>query len=122
MRSSRATGAAHVVGVGAHGALHGQGCVAGAQSVVFVGNGGAEERHNAIAEHLVDGALEAVHGVHHVMESGIEELLGGFGVETADEFRRVFEIGKEHGDLLALPGQGGADSEDLFGQVWGRVG
>ena len=29
-------------------------------------------------------------------------LLGGFGIKTPDEFRRVFEVRKEHRDLLAL--------------------
>jgi len=42
--------------------------------VVFVGDGSAKQRHNAIAEHLIDGALDAVHGVHHQLEGRIEEL------------------------------------------------
>ena len=54
--------------------------------MVFVGNGGTKQGHNAVAQHLVDGALEAVHGVHHMVEGRIEELLGGFGVETPDQF------------------------------------
>src|SRR5262249_20250440 len=62
------------------------------------------------------------HGVHHMVQRRIEELLGSLGVETPDEFRRVLEIGKEDSHLLALTCQGGADGEDLFGQVWGRVG
>ena len=102
----QAPGAAHLLGIGAHGRLHGQGGIAGAQGVVFVGNGGAKQGHNAVAEHLIHRALEAVHGVHHEVEGGIEELLGGFGIEAADEFRRVLEVGKEHRDLLALAFQG----------------
>jgi hypothetical protein len=52
--------------------------------------------------------------------AGVEELLGGFGIEATDEFRRVFEIGKEHGDLLALALQGTTGGEDLLGEVrWG---
>ena len=74
--------------------------------MVFMGNGGPKQGHNAIAEHLVDGALEAVHRVHHVVDGGIEELLGGFRIEAADEFGRVLEIGKQHRDLFALPGEG----------------
>ena len=108
--------------VGAHRGLHGQGRVAGAQGVVFVGNGGAKQGHDAVAEHLVDGALEAVHGVHHAVDGRIEELLGGFGIEAADEFRRVFEIGKQHGDLLALAFQGGAGRDNFLGEVRGGVG
>ena len=122
MRSSRPRRAAHIVGVGAHRGLHGQGRIAGAQGVVFVGNGGTEQGHNAIAEHLVDGALEAVYGVHHVVDGGIEELLGGFRVEAPDEFRRVLEIGKQHRDLFALPGEGRTGRQDLVGEMGGRIG
>jgi hypothetical protein len=53
-------GATHLLGIGAHRGLHGQGGVAGAQGVVFVANGGAKQGHDAVAEHLIDGALEAV--------------------------------------------------------------
>ena len=67
-----------------------------------MGNGGPEQGHDAVAQHLVDGALEAVHGVHHVVEGGIEELLGGFGVEAPDQLGRVLQVGKQHRDLLAL--------------------
>ena len=52
--------------------------------MVFMGNRGAEQGHNAIAQHLVHRALEAVHGVHHALQDRIEELLGLFGVEVAD--------------------------------------
>jgi hypothetical protein len=38
----QATGAAHLLRVGAHRRLHGQGRVAGAQGMVFVGQGGAQ--------------------------------------------------------------------------------
>jgi hypothetical protein len=56
------------------------------------------------------------------MDGRIEELLGGFGVEAADEFGGVFEVGKEHGDLLAFALQGGAGREDLVGEMGRRVG
>ena len=118
----QATAATHLLRVGAHGGLHGQGRVAGAQGVVFVGNGSTEQGHNAITKHLVDGALEAVHGVHHVVDGGIEELLGGFRVEAADEFRRVFEVGKHHRDVLALAFQGGARGASFVREMWWRVG
>ena len=47
--------------------LHGQGGVAGPYSVVLMGNGGAEQRHDAITHHLVDGPLIAMHGRHHAL-------------------------------------------------------
>jgi hypothetical protein len=89
--------------------------------VVFVGNGGAKQGHNAIAEHLVDGALEAVHGVHHMVDGRIRELLGGFGVETPDKLGRVLEVGKQYGDLLALAFQNCARGKDFLGKICGRV-
>ena len=88
--------------------------------MVFVGNRRAKQGHNAIAQHLIHRALEAVHSVHHELHGRIEELLGGFGIEAADEFGRVFEVGKQHRDLLAFAFQGGAGGEDLVGQMgWG---
>ena len=85
--------------------------------MVLVGNGSAKQGHNAIAQHLVDGTLEAVHGVHHVVQSRVEELLGGFGVETANQLGRVFEVGKQHRHLLALAFQGVPGSQDLLGEM-----
>ena len=114
----QATGAAYLFGIVLHRRLHRQGGIAGAQGVVFVGNGGAKQGHDAVAQHLVHRALEAVHGVHHAVDGWIEELLGGFRVEVADELRGVFEIGKEHRDLLALAFQGRAGGEDFLGQIW----
>jgi len=96
--------------------------MAGAQGVVLVGNGRAKEGHDAVTEHLIHGALEAVHGVHHQMNGRVEELLGGFRIKTPDEFRRIFEVGKEHGDLLALTCQGVLGGEDLLREIGRRVG
>ena len=85
-----------------------------------MGNGRTEQGHNAIAEHLIDGALEAMHGVHHAMDGGVEELLRGFRIETTDEFRRIFQVGKEHGDLLALALKAGRAAR-IFSVRWDGV-
>ena len=47
---------------------------------------------------------------------------GRFRVEAGYQLRRAFDISEEHGDLLALTGQGGAGVENFLGQVRGRVG
>ena len=52
----------------------------------------------------------------------IEELLGGFGIEAADEFRRVFKVGKEHRDLLALALKHTLGGQDLLGEIRRGVG
>ena len=113
---------AHLVGVGPDGALQGQRRIAGAQGVVLVGNGGAKQGHNAIAEHLIDGALKAVHGLHHQADGGVQELLGRFRIQALDEPGRVLDVGKEDGDLFAFAFQGGAGGEDLVGEMGRRVG
>ena len=61
-------GALHLVTVAGHGFLHAQRCEAGAHSMIFMGNGSTEKGHNAIAHHLVHGALVAVHGLDHVLQ------------------------------------------------------
>jgi len=63
-------------GVAAYGLLHFQRRVAGAHRVVLVREGRAEQRHDAVAHHLIDGALVAVDRLHHAVEHWIEELPG----------------------------------------------
>ena len=113
---------AYLVGVGPDGGLQGQRRIAGAQSVILVGNGGAKQDHNAIAEHLIHRALKAVHSLHHQAEGGVQELLGGFGIQALDEPGRVLDVGKEDSDLFALAFQDGAGGEDLVGEMGRRVG
>jgi hypothetical protein len=87
-----------------------------------VGNGGTEQGHDAVPQHLIHRALEAVHGGHHALQGRIEELLRGFGIEATDEFCGVLEVGKEHGDLFALAFQSGAGGENLVGEMGRGVG
>jgi hypothetical protein len=113
--------AAHLLGIGAERRLHGERRVTGPYGVVLVGNRGAKERHNAVAQHLVHGAFVAVHCVHHGVQGGIQKLLGGFGVEVADERQRVFEIRKQHRDVLTLAFQSGAGRADLLRKGYGGI-
>ena len=114
--------ATYRLGIGLHRYLHGQGRVAGAQGVVFMRNGGAKQGHNAVAQHLVHGTFIAVYRVHHNVNGGIEELLGGFRVEVFDEFGGVFDVGKQDGDLFTFAFQRRTGGEDFLGQVGRRLG
>ena len=118
----QAMGAAHLLGIGPHRGLHGQGGVAGAHGVVLMGQRGAKQRHDAIAHDLVDRAFIAVHGVHHAFQRRVEELPGLLGVAVGEQLHRALEVGKQHRDLLALAFQGTAGGQDLLGQIGGRVG
>ena len=117
----QAVSAAHAVGVLLHRLLHPQRRVARAHGVVLVGQGRAEQRHDAVAHHLVDGALVPVHGLHHVLEDGIEERAGLLGIAVGEQLHRALEIGEEHRDLLALALQRAPGGEDLLREVLRRV-
>ena len=62
----------------------------------------AEERHDPVAHHLVDGALVAVHRVHHALEHRVEELARLLGIAVGQQLHRALEVREQHGDLLAL--------------------
>ena len=52
-------------GIIVQGLLHLQGGGHSAAGGILVGDGGAEQRHDAVAPELGDRALVAVDGVHH---------------------------------------------------------
>ena len=112
-------GTAYLRSILAHSSLHRQRRVTGPHGVVFVGHWRPEQGHDAVAQYLVDRALVAMHGVHHAVQGGIQEPLGGFGVEVGDELGRPFQVGKQHRDLLALAFQRTPGGEDLLGQMGG---
>jgi hypothetical protein len=75
--------AARVVRVALQRLLHPERGVARAHRVILVGERRAEQRHDPVAHHLVDGALVAVHGLHHALEHGIEDLARLLGSRSA---------------------------------------
>ncbi len=85
--------------------------------MVLVGEGRPEQRHDAVAHDLVDGALVAVHRFHHPLEHRIEELARLFGVAVGEQLHGALEVGEEDGDLLALAFESGAGGEDALGEV-----
>ena len=91
---SQTVRAAYFVGIWLHRRLHGQGGITGPQGMVFVGDRGAKQGHDAVAQHLVDGALEAMHGVHHDVQGRVQEPPGLFRVKTLDQLRRAFDVGE----------------------------
>ena len=87
-----------------------------------MGKRGPKQGHDAIAHDLVHRALIAMHGRHHALEDRVEELPRFLGVTVGEQFHRALEVGKQHGDLLALAFQGAAGGEDLLSEVGGRIG
>jgi hypothetical protein len=113
--------AEHTLRVLRHRLLHPERRVAGPHRVVLVRHGGAEDRHDAIAHHLIDRSFVPVDGLHHPFEDGIEELSGLLGIPVGEQFHRALEVGEEDRDLLALALEGALRGEDLLGEVLGGV-
>src|SRR5215470_3922872 len=98
----RGVRAPHLLGVSLHALLHEEGGIACAHRVVFVSKRRTEQRHDAVAHHLVDGAFEPMHGLHHPFEHGVEYLARFLGITVGEQLHRALQIGEEHRDLLAL--------------------
>ena len=90
--------------------------------MVFMRQGCPKQRHDAIAHDLVDGPLIAMHGCHHALQDGIEELPGLFRIAVRQQFHRALEVGKQHGDLLPFAFEGTARGEDFLREVRRSVG
>ncbi len=82
-----------------------------------MGDGGPEERHDAVAGVLVDRSLEAVDAVGQDPEEAIEDPVPLLGVDLLGQLHRALDVGEEHRHLLALALQGRLALEDLVGQV-----
>ena len=63
-----------------------------------MGEGRSEQGKDAIAQGLRHIALIAMYGVHHKLQSGIDNRSGFFGIESFDQGGGAFKIGKERGD------------------------
>ena len=103
------------------GVLHAQRRVAGAHRMILVRQRRAEERHDAVTHHLIHRALVSMDGVHHPLEDWIEELAGVLGVSLGEQLHGAFQIGEEHGHLLALAFERRPRRQDALGEMPGRM-
>jgi hypothetical protein len=91
-----------LVRIAPDGFLHPQGGVARPHRVILVSQRRAKQRHDPVAHHLVDGALVAVDGFHHVLEHGVEEPARLLWIAVGQQLHRALQVGEEHRHLLAL--------------------
>ena len=81
-----------------------------------------KERHDAIAHHLVDGALIAMDGRHQAFQHRVQELSGLLRITIGQQLHGAFEVRKQHGDLLALAFQRTTGGENFFCQIGRSIG
>ena len=89
--------------------------------MVFVRHRRAEQRHEAVAEELVDGAFEAVHFGQRQREELVEQVVHRVGTQALRELGRIGHVAKQHRDLLAFAFQRRVRLQDLLRQVRRRV-
>src|SRR5215831_10753248 len=111
------SGALQIVPITADALLHPEGGIARSDRVVLMGNRGSEQRHDPVTHDLVDRALIAMDRFHHLLEHRVEHPAGLLGVTVGQQLHRALEIGKEHGDLLALALERIPGRENLLGEV-----
>ena len=96
--------------------------VDGPARVVLVRDGRPEQRHDAVAEELIDRALVAVHLGQHEVEGPAHEPVDFLGIEAGGQGREPGDVHEQHRHLLALALERAGGGEDLLGQVLRRVG
>ena len=106
----------------AHGPLDPERCVRGPARAVLVGDRRAEERHDAVARVLVDGAFEAMDLGRDQLEAAVDDPVDVLGIEPFGQRREAGDVREQHGDLPSLALHGGSGLEDLVGEMLGRVG
>jgi hypothetical protein len=110
------------LGVALDRLLHAEGGVAGTDGVILARDRSAKERHDPVAHHLVDGALVAVDGLHHVLEDRVEQFARFLRVAVGQQLHRALQIGEEDRHLLTLALKRRLRGEDPLGEVFRGVG
>ena len=90
--------------------------------MVFVGNRGTEQCHDAVPHDAGNCALIAVHRFHHAVDHRIEQPIRFFRVQIGDQLGRTLNVRKQHGNLLALTFEAFPVCEDSLSQMPGRIG
>src|SRR5262252_6585714 len=96
--------------------------------MIFMGNGGAKQREDTIAQGLRHIALIAMHRLHHVLQGWIDDAPSLFGTKSFEEVHGALDVSEQYGDGLALAVRGTADLQrsllgpDAFSQMARGVG
>jgi hypothetical protein len=58
---------------------------------------------------------------HHLLQHRVEELARLLGIAVGQQLHGAFQVGEQHGDLLAFTFEGGLGGEDFLGQIPGGI-
>ena len=85
-----------------HAVAQFRGRVQGAEHVVVMRHGGTEQRHDRVADVLVDRATVPLHDLVGNVEIAIKQCMQPFVRQIARQDRETAEISKQHRDRPAL--------------------
>ncbi|MCY1409563.1 hypothetical protein D9M71_249160 [compost metagenome] len=117
----------NAIAMSAYRLLHAQCGIQRALWVILMGNGGAKQREDAIAQCLGHVAFVVVDGFHHQRDDGLDQAVGLFWIEVVDQCCRAGHVGKQCRDVLAFTGglapgfHSHLFGSDALGKVVGRV-
>lgn len=77
---------------------------AGAEGVLFHRHRRAEHRHDAVADHAVDGAAIPMDRIDHGVHGGLEQFARALRVLVEDQPGRAADVGEQHRQRLAFLG------------------
>ena len=81
---------------------HRQRGLTGAQGVIFLRVGNAEDHHQPVAHAAHDGALKSIDRIPHAGQRRRKAIERVLGVLVADQFGRADDVGEQDGNDLAL--------------------
>jgi hypothetical protein len=84
--------------------LHGKCGLGGAQGIIVMGNGGAEECHDTVADILVDVAAVSGDDAAEAFEASIHQVANLFGRQVFGQRSKAAQVGKENGDVAQVAG------------------
>ena len=89
--------------------------------MVLIGNRRPEQRHEAVAKELIDGALVAVHLRERELEELAENIVHCLRAQARGERRGVGNVTEKHCDQLTLALASEAGCQHLAFEMGGRV-
>ena len=93
--------------------VHGQRGQASAHGVIFVRTRRPEQRHDAVALHLVDQPVVAMNRIAHGIEHRLDPAHRAFGVHARDQAGGIPYVGEQHGEPLVLAAAGAQRAKHL---------
>src|SRR5215510_6162920 len=90
--------------------------------MILMGDGSTEERHEAIAQELINGPFVPMHLVECYLKKAIEERVHCLRSDALSNRSRVRQVTEQHRHLFAFTFESTPGGQNFFGKVFGGIG